>query len=338
MAISKEELPGRLKEAQDWDLTALGRRSELGSSFHLEDAVAPAVRTQSLLKEVPLDLLSSISNTMRGQVERAVEAFEQEVKQLDDFDPAAVENAPGVRQERINAILNGYEKKFDLLYPVISYASSRRTDLSALDREARRNMDALKEHMDTFSKETEKIQTEAEQTLELVKQAAEEQGVSQQALYFKTIADDQDNRTTDWLKFTVAAGAFVFLFAIAGVAAPHWAWLNWFSYQSSEPIAVYLAGKAVLFAVLLFGLYTCARNYFAHKHNAVVNRQRQTALQTFRVLADAARSDADRDVILTHAAACIFQPQDTGFVRASGDGGGAGQSVVEILRGSGTHS
>ncbi|MBE9064962.1 hypothetical protein, partial [cf. Phormidesmis sp. LEGE 11477] len=86
-------------------------------------------------------------------------------------------------------------------------------------------------------------------------------------------------------------------------------------------------------AVLLYALYACARNYFSHKHNAVVNRQRQTALQTYRALAEAARSDADRDVVLTHAAACIFQPQDTGFVRGRGDSASGGQSIIEVLRG-----
>jgi len=85
-----------------------------------------------------------------------------------------------------------------------------------------------------------------------------------------------------------------------------------------------------VFAVLSFMLYLSARSFLSHKHNAVVNRHRQNALLTYRALADAAAADQNREVILTHAAACIFSPQPTGY---SNDGGDAAKvsSVVEVF-------
>lgn len=333
MSIPPEELSERLKAMQETDLSNIGRRDDLGAHFHLDDARPGAERTQSLLKEVPLDLLSVISDSMRNQVAAAVDAFERELGGLAEFDPTNIENAAGARTNLINSVNSGFEQKFNQLHPIIAYASSRRTDLSALDREARKNMTALDARVNQFDEDMQAVRKEADELLEAVKQAAEEQGVSQQAHFFKTIADDQDTRAKFWLKMTVGAGGVVFLFAMIGIVAPHIGWLNWFAYEPSQPIAIYLAAKAVFFIALIFGLYSCARNFFAHKHNALINRQRQTALQTFRVLADAARNDADRDVILTHAAACIFQPQDTGFVRSANEVH-AGQSVIEIMRGS----
>jgi hypothetical protein len=334
MSLSEQEqgIVERLKVLQGRDLGEIGRRSDLGSSFHLEDAIPAAKRVQELFREVPAESYSYLSGQLRQSVNQAVEQFENELAALDEFDPAKVENPASVRESRIQSVRDGYERKFNQLHSVISYAASRRTDLSALDREARRNMEALAERVQSFEEGMERIKEEASSTLELVKKAAEEQGVSQQAIFFKAIADEEAKATERWLKITMFFGGAVTLLAIVGLFSQQIPGLR---YTEDMPIAVYLAQKAVFFGVAIFGLYTCVRNYFAHKHNTAVNRQRHTALQTYRVLAEAARTDADRDVVLTQAAACIFHPQDTGFVRTS-DHGFNGQSIIEILRSNGS--
>ena len=88
--------------------------------------------------------------------------------------------------------------------------------------------------------------------------------------------------------------------------------------------------KILIFAVISFMLYLSARSYLSHKHNAIVNRHRQNSLLTYRALVDAAGSSENREVILTHAAACIYGPQPTGY---SQDGREAPKvsSVVEVF-------
>ncbi len=53
----------------------------------------------------------------------------------------------------------------------------------------------------------------------------------------------------------------------------------------------------------------------SHKHNEIVNRHRQNALATFTTLADATSDAASSDIVLSHAASCIFSPQETGYAK-----------------------
>ena len=89
--------------------------------------------------------------------------------------------------------------------------------------------------------------------------------------------------------------------------------------------------KTLMFAVISYMLYLCSRNFLAHKHNAIVNKHRQAALQTYTALADAAQSQESRDVVLTHAAACIFSPQSTGYSKNMDSQAPSAKSVVELL-------
>jgi hypothetical protein len=77
-------------------------------------------------------------------------------------------------------------------------------------------------------------------------------------------------------------------------------------------------------------LFHCARTALAHRHNAVVNHHRENALLTFNALVAAAADEDNRDIVLTHAASCIFAPQDTGYTRHTTSQGSAVQ-VIEAL-------
>ena len=89
-----------------------------------------------------------------------------------------------------------------------------------------------------------------------------------------------------------------------------------------------LAAKLVIFTTAGYLVVLCARNFLAHTHNAIVNRHRQNALLTFQALVDAAKGEDKKDIVLTHASACMFAPQETGFTRHQADGG---PSIVQML-------
>jgi hypothetical protein len=96
--------------------------------------------------------------------------------------------------------------------------------------------------------------------------------------------------------------------------------------------AVQLAiSKVLIFAVLSYVLYLSTKNYLAQKHNAVINKHRQNALMTYEALVDAAKETSNREIILTHASACIFAPQPTGYTGGQSSEGPVAKSVVELL-------
>ena len=92
-----------------------------------------------------------------------------------------------------------------------------------------------------------------------------------------------------------------------------------------------LTSKVLIFSVLGYILILAAKNYTAHKHNAVVNRHRQNALLTYRSLSAAADDAGTQDIVLAHAASCIFSPQETGLTSGKNDATSGSKSVLELL-------
>ena len=89
--------------------------------------------------------------------------------------------------------------------------------------------------------------------------------------------------------------------------------------------------RVLVFTVLGYALFFCARNYAAHRHNAIVNRHRQNALNTYTALVEANATPENRDIVLAQAARCIFAPQESGYARGGGTESG-GMSVFETIR------
>ena len=92
-----------------------------------------------------------------------------------------------------------------------------------------------------------------------------------------------------------------------------------------------VSSKLLIFAVLGYLLLLAARNYSTHKHNAVVNRHRQNALLTYRKIVEASGSAGTEDIVLAHAASCIFSPQETGFSHGKGESLAGSKSVLELM-------
>ena len=91
-----------------------------------------------------------------------------------------------------------------------------------------------------------------------------------------------------------------------------WGWLR---PDGAYETAQFVVSKVLLFGVVVYMLVLSARTLLAHRHNAVINRHRYNALLTFNALADAAKGPENRDIVLAHAAACIYAPQDTGYTK-----------------------
>ena len=60
------------------------------------------------------------------------------------------------------------------------------------------------------------------------------------------------------------------------------------------------------------------------------SRHRQNSLLTYRALVEAAGEGGTEDIVLAHAASCIFSPQETGFSNTKNDSPGS-KSVLELM-------
>ena len=146
--------------------------------------------------------------------------------------------------------------------------------------------------------------------------------MTQQAKYFADEAKFHDNAAERWKWGSFMFSGVVVLYAVSTLFFPQFDWLT--ADTTAEAIQLTVS-KILIFGVLASILLLSVRNFSAHKHNSIVNKHRQNALMTYTTLADAGSSVEARDAILQHAAAAIYAPNDTGYLK--NEERGYGQSL-----------
>jgi hypothetical protein len=172
-------------------------------------------------------------------------------------------------------------------------------------------------------------QEEGKKILDDIRAVAAEQGVSQQSIYFKSESDKLEEAAENWKLATVVLAVVMVIYVGAAAFLHKWSVLAPTNTYESIQLT---ASKVLIFAVIAFMLALAARNYLASKHNAIINRHRYNALLTFKALVDAATTPENRDIVLNHAAACIYAPQETGYSKGASERTEIVPNIIETLR------
>jgi hypothetical protein len=194
------------------------------------------------------------------------------------------------------------------------------TDFGRLEREARSVIQSVTDEAVALKEDLGKRKTEADEVLKEVRKVAEEQGVSQQAIYFKNEADTHAKEAKTWLRVTILLTIGLGIYAVCTLFLHKLSFLAPTGPYETTQLAV---SKILIFLTISFFLILASRNYIAHRHNGVINRHRQNALSTYGALVKAAGQEANRDVVLAKAADCIFSAQPTGFGKEHSPEGGS---------------
>lgn len=316
-----------LGRVQQFDPATLGREGDLGRQMSFVDVVPYAAAVVDVYKRIPITALSDFTDNQLNAVIAQANADFNTFKQILDFD-ATTNNASTVRRQLINGMQSRRDQVFDQLWQFIAYGVARITDTSLLESQARATIQSIKDQSEKLTKQLVEAKVDADAALVAIRAVASEQGVSQQASYFKSEAESQEGLASTWLGYTYKFAGAVALFAITSLFLHKWGWLA----PANTFEAIQLStSKILIFAVLAYMLILSARNYSTHKHNAVVNRHRQNALLTYRALVEAAGESGTQDIVLAHAASCIFSPQDTGFSQQRSESLASSKSVLELL-------
>lgn len=320
-----EEAKESLERMQDFDAATLVQEAKLGSIKNFARVVDPANRLIQLYRRLSERALEDLSEAKLTEVRNRANADFNQFKQILDFDP---DRTSADRDNLVNQVVQAYGPTFDTLHALVAYSLHRSADFQRLDSEARATLQGVSDKAKEITDDLERTKKQAAGILEEVRKTAAESGVSQQAFYFKDTAESHDKDAETWRKRVIelawVTGAFsvasLFLHRIPGIAPKD-------GYEAAQ-IAI---SKVLIFGVLSFLLYLAARNFLSHKHNAVVNRHRQQALLTYQALVNAAADSANRDIVLTHASACIFGPQSSGYAGDGGQSAPSAKSVVELM-------
>lgn len=320
-----DEARTSLQRMQEFDAATLVQEAKLGSAKNFARAVEPANRLIQLYQRLSERALEDLSETRLTEVRNRANSDYNQFKQILDFDP---DRTSADRDNFVSQVSQAYGPTFDILHPLVAYSLHRSADFQRLDSEARATLQGVSDRASEITADLEKTKKQAASILEEVRKAAAESGVSQQAVYFKDAADAHDTDAESWRKRVIqlawATGAFsflsIFLHRIPLIKPTT-------GYDAAQ-IAI---SKVLIFGVLSFLLYLASRNFLSHKHNAIVNRHRQQALLTYQALVNAAADSANRDIVLTHASACIFGPQPSGYTGDGSQSAPSAKSVVELM-------
>lgn len=93
--------------------------------------------------------------------------------------------------------------------------------------------------------------------------------------------------------------------------------------------------KVILISGIFYLIGLFSKNYRANKHNEIVNKHRQNALNTFLIFVDSVQEGADKNqtknAVLLKATETIFSSQATGFLPDSSDGD-MSPKIIEIFK------
>lgn len=316
-----------LVRMQQFDPGTLPREEELGRELSFREVVQPAKRLLGLYKQISQTVIEDFPQSQLNSLKSQADADYNRFQEILKFS-SKQENAYNVHNSLIQQIEQAYQGTFNALHPMIAYSTSKSADFKRLENEARAMLQAITDKASDLTTQLENDKKISQQILDDIRRVAAEQGVSQQATYFRDAAKDHETDATDWQKRTIWLAVILGAYAILTVGLHKIPWIKPDDIYSAVQLAI---SKVLIFAVLSYVLYLSTKNYLAQKHNAVINKHRQNALMTYEALVDAAKETSNREIILTHASACIFSPQPTGYTGGQTTEGPVAKSVVELL-------
>ena len=321
------ETEDALEEMQTFDVERLPREAELGQKFSFKPSIEPAKKLIDLYKRLSLSSLSDFPDTNLNQIKTACVRDRELFGEMLSFDPTR-EDAVTARNALLGQVESAYEKAFNVLHPHISYSLHRSADFQRLEANARATLRTIQDEAETVMEQLNAAREETTGIIQDVRDLAAEQGVTQQATYFRDSAKSHEDKADTWRNWTIATAIGLALYAAGTVLLHKWTYLAPANAYETVQLAI---SKILVFTVISYVLYLCARNFLSHTHNAIVDRHRQNALLTYKALIDAAGDTPNREVILVQAAACIFGAQGTGYTRDNTPQPPGAQSVVEFM-------
>lgn len=316
-----------LERIQAFDPAELGREEDLGRHMNFVDAIDPAKAIIDIYKRIPVSALSDFTDSQLQTIMKQANADFNTFKQIREFSPVS-SDAANTRSTIINNVKGRRNQLFEQLWQFIAYGVARVTDTSLLEAQARATIQGIEDKAEKLTGHLNQAKTDADEALAAIRAVASEQGVSQQASYFQNEAQNQDRLAATWLSYTYWFAGILITFAVVSLFLHKLAWIK---PDGTNEMLQLITSKILIFAVLGYMLVMAARNYTTHKHNAVVNRHRQNALLTYRAIVTAAEDSGTQDIVLAHAASCIFSPQETGFSQGKGGSEPGSRSVMELL-------
>lgn len=253
-----------LERMQNFDVATLPRVDILGTALNFAEAVDPATRLVDLYRQLPTEVLDQLPNNFLRTIQQQADNDFNLLDAILNFEPGM---SKAERDSRIASLRQAYDPTFQQLHALISYSVRKSTDFSKLEREARSLIQHVTDRANDLQQDLENRKKDADAVLQAVRKVAEEQGVSQQAIYFKNEADSPESESKVWLNRTVGLTIGLAVYAAATLFLHKIPILEPANAYETVQLA---ASKVLIFVTISYFLILSAKNYVAHRHNSVV--------------------------------------------------------------------
>jgi hypothetical protein len=302
-----DEAAKKLQQITAIDPRTLARTEDLSRDINFADALPYFQQVFDVMKQLRDRDISRLSAQMLDSINSACARVLDLINKVNQF--TLNQNQPANVCKSIKTeIINSYDEVIDPLIVPLAFTATQATDYAKIEREAKGCHSTMMEQSANFMEDLKKIRDDANKALTAVQEQAAQAGVSTNAqIYLQTAKTHSDNAQR-WLIATIVISAATFLAAVVFLYIS-------FSYKpaTTAEAVQYVVSKIILLSTLSFGIFWCARNYKARKHNETLNYHRANALMTFRAFVEGTTDDRVKDAILLHAAHAAFAPRPTGF-------------------------
>ena len=325
-----EDIKNNLQYFLTIDLNSLTREAELGYQLSFKKGELIFKKIIELFKRInTVDLFDVPYNALisfRDQLNHAISIFDQ----IKSFDPNT-SNPASVRDRLINELEQKYDTYYAVCLPILTAGLLNSNDLAAERTKLTEMLNEISKENENAKSESAKALAEIQEVLEKARQAAVEVGVAQHFLIFKEEANEHKTLSDLWLKRTVNVLTAIGVLGLALLFVPPLG-------EGTHYLIQFTITKVVLLSVLFYGLSICTRNYKAHKHNSILNKHRQNALNTFETFAKAAGNDMQtKNAVLIEATHTIFSNQQTGYLNNDNESDSPNK-IIEIFKNASANS
>jgi hypothetical protein len=312
-----------LEAIQQFEPVSIARSDTLGKALDFTPAVPVVGRVVQFFRLFPKEHLLSLPDTQRSQVTSHAEVCWKTVQAMLKFDPNTA-NPANERQGLINQLDAQFSDSVSSLGGSLAVVTAMHRTGAGVEAEAQSALNAAKSTAEKMGRLEQETSESVSRLLAEVRGVAAQAGVAHEANHFGEQAGKHATAAAEWQRYTNYTAAALIAFAI----------LAYFVGYIVDPKTAYQTAqlalsKVLIFSTIAFLLFQCARTMMAHRHNEVVNRHRQNALLTFNTLTGAAGDPQTKEIVLTHASACIYAPQESGFSKSGS--ATSSPSLVEVL-------
>lgn len=309
-----------LKELADADTEKL-KRLDLGKHLSFESATPRILESKEIAKRLLRCDISALPEALATDLLGAATAVLAGHRQLLSFDEPIGSDTKPRHAELLRDIKSRNLTFFKESIPLLALGSTSTPDpeLTSVVDDARTKAAAIEKTLEKVTQNATALQSLLEEHSRL----ASESVVSKHARHYMERADSFETAAGRWLW---ATGLILFA-TLGSVALWFWSAANQIpeSILNSAPdisrfyLIQRIASKIAFASILVTALIWCGRVYKSNKHNAVLNRHRQHALETFQTFVEAQTDPRTREAILLQSTACIFAHQSPGFVDGESD-------------------